>query len=154
MKSLMNYMDEELVLFFNPDTRNQAIKTLVDLVISVKKIPHGEAFYQAILEREKLVSTGIGMGVAIPHAKMAHFNDFFIAVGILQKGVEWQSLDHNQVRIIFLIGGPDDKQTEYLQILSKLTLLIKNPTIRKKMLTLNSKAAIIELFSNGLRGVA
>jgi len=71
-----------------------------------------------MLEREKIVSTGIGMGVAIPHAKLTSVEDFFIAIGILSKGVQWNALDGGPVRLIFMIGGPDDKQTAYLQILS------------------------------------
>lgn len=139
-------MNKDLVLFLNSGSRNEAIQTLVDAIHAVHKLPDPERFYQAILDREKLVSTGIGMGVSLPHAKMADYDSFFIAIGILNKGVDWNAIDHSPVRLIFMIGGPDDKQTEYLQILSRLTLLIKKEEIRKKMLTLNSQEAIIGLF--------
>lgn len=98
------------------------------------------------MEREEIVSTGIGMGVAIPHAKLHDYDDFFICIGILSKGVDWHAMDGALVRLIFMIGGPDDKQTEYLQILSRLTVALKDEERRKKMLTLNSPDAIIELF--------
>lgn len=146
MKNLSNYMNKDLVLFLNSGSRNEAIQSLVDAIHSVHGLSDPSGFYQAILDREKLVSTGIGMGVSLPHAKMADYNSFFIAIGILNKGVDWNAIDHSPVRLIFMIGGPDDKQTEYLQILSRLTLLIKKEEIRKKMLTLNSQEAIIELF--------
>ena len=72
------------------------------------------------------------MGVAVPHAKMDNFTDFFIAVGIQkQKGLDWNALDKAPVRLIFMIGGPEDKQSEYLQILSLLTSAIKDVELRK-----------------------
>lgn len=149
MKNLTDYMNKDLVLFLNSGTRNEAIQSLVEAIAPVHHLSNPERFYQAILDREKLVSTGIGMGVSLPHAKMADYDTFFIAIGILNKGVDWNAIDHTPVRLIFMIGGPDDKQTEYLQILSRLTLIIKKEEIRKKMLTLNSQEAIIELFKGG-----
>lgn len=146
MKNLSDYMNKDFVLFLNSGSRNEAIQTLVDAIHASGRLPDPGRFYQAILDREKLVSTGIGMGVSLPHAKMADYDSFFIAIGILNKGVDWNAIDHTPVRLIFMIGGPDDKQTEYLQILSRLTLLIKKEEIRKKMLTLNSQEAIIGLF--------
>lgn len=146
MKSISDYMDEKLVLFLNVSNRDEAIKSIVDQIAFVKKMEHPELFYRAICEREKLVSTGIGMGIAIPHAKLANLDQFFIGIGILSKGVDWNALDQTPVRVIFMIGGPDDKQTEYLQLLSNLTLMVKNEDLRKKILTLNSKAAIVQLF--------
>lgn len=146
MINISNYLDARLITFINVDTRDEALDTLVNMVSQAGVIEDKEAFYDAIIDREKIVSTGIGMGVAIPHAKLPSFDHFFIAIGILQKGIDWSALDHAPVRIIFLIGGPDDKQTEYLQILSSLTVMLKDEQRRKKMLTLNSKEAILALF--------
>jgi len=146
MIKISKYLDANLVTFLNVATRDAALLAMVDTIEASGKLRNKETFYQAISEREKIVSTGIGMGVAIPHAKLSDYDDFFIAIGILQKGVDWNALDHTPVRLIFMIGGPDDKQTEYLQILSSLTLAIKDEERRKKMLTLNSPHAIIDLF--------
>jgi len=143
---IAKYLDPELVLFLGVDKRDAALEFMIEHLYSAGKIVDKQAFYEAIRDREKIVSTGIGMGVAIPHAKLSSYDDFFIVIGILQKGVEWNALDSAPVRLIFMIGGPDDKQTEYLQILSNLTQAIKDEERRKKMLTLNSPKAIIELF--------
>jgi PTS system nitrogen regulatory IIA component len=146
MVKISKYLDEKLILFVDLKTREEVIRALVAALFSAGKITNEEAFYQAILEREKIVSTGIGMGVAIPHAKLADYDDFFMAMAILPRGVDWQAVDGVSVRLIFMIGGPDDKQTEYLQILSNLTSSIKDEERRKKILTSNSPAATIELF--------
>lgn len=146
MIKISKYLDPQLVEFLDVDSRDKAIKQMVKAIYKAGKLQEEDSFYEAIIEREKIVSTGIGMGAAIPHAKLASYNDFFIAIGILRKGLDWKALDGAPVRVIFLIGGPDDKQTEYLQILSSLTQAIKNEQIRKKMLTLNSPQDIIDLF--------
>lgn len=147
MIKISRYLDPQLILFLDSSSRDDVLKTLVDKLDTANKLKDKAVFYQAIIDREKIVSTGIGMGVAIPHAKLVDYDDFFIAVAILQKGVNWHGLDNGLVRLVFMIGGPDDKQTEYLQILSKLTGALKDEERRKKMLTTNSPDVIIKLFS-------
>ncbi len=146
MTKLTNYLKPELVYFLDTQTRDDAIKLISEELARQGKIQDQKEYYNAILEREKIVSTGIGMGVAIPHAKLTTVEDFFIAIGVLSQGVQWNALDGGPVRLIFMIGGPDDKQTAYLQILSSLTMAIKDEERRKKILTLNSPEAIIQLF--------
>lgn len=143
---ITDYMNPKLVTFLNVTTRDEALEQLVDRILETGLLKDKETFYRAIIEREKIVSTGIGMGVAIPHAKLAGYDHFFIAIAVLQKPVDWNALDGAPVRLIFMIGGPDDKQTEYLQILSLLTRAIKDEERRKKILNLNNSHAIIELF--------
>lgn len=143
---ISHYMDPQLVVFLNTTTRDETLQQLVHHIYQIGKLSNELAFYQAIIDREKIVSTGIGMGIAIPHAKLSSYDQFFIAIGILQRPVDWYALDGAPVRLIFMIGGPDDKQTEYLQILSGLTQAIKDEERRKKLLTLQEPSTMIELF--------
>ena len=145
MIDISKYLDPRLITFMEVSSSEDAIKTLVETIDATGKLQDPLAFYDAIMEREKIVSTGIGMGTAIPHAKITTSEDFFIAIGILAEGIEWNSLDGIPVRIIFMIGGPDNKQTQYLQVLSSLTHIIKNESLRKKMLTLKSTEEIIKV---------
>ncbi|MEI8126016.1 MAG: PTS sugar transporter subunit IIA [Parachlamydiaceae bacterium] len=146
MIKISNYLDPQLIVFIDAESRDEAIKALIDVAYTSGKLRDKNAFYEAIIGREKIVSTGIGMGTAIPHAKLSAYDDFFIVIGVLNKGLEWNALDGAPVRVIFLIGGPDDKQTEYLQILSGLTQAIKEEKIRKKLLTLKSPEDMIKIF--------
>lgn len=147
MIKISKYLNPEQVAFLEVDHQDEVLKALIELASKTGKIHNQAAFFNSILEREKIVSTGIGMGVAIPHAKLPDYEDFFICIGILRKAVDWNALDGSPVRLVFMIGGPDDKQTEYLQILSNLTLAIKDEARRKNMLTSNSPQAIIQLFN-------
>jgi len=143
---ISKYLDSRLVLFLDVDERDAALHKLVDSLDQIGKLKDKRAFFDAILDREQIISTGIGMGVAVPHAKLPGYETFFIAIGIHRKGISWDYLDGVPVRLIFMIGGPDDKQTEYLQLLSRLTLAIKDEEKRKKMLQLSSPEDIIALF--------
>jgi nitrogen PTS system EIIA component len=147
--AISNYLDERLVLFLNADSREEALSQMIGVLEKAEKLKNAQVFHDAILEREKIVSTGIGLGVAIPHAKLQGYEDFFIAIGIQQakKGIEWQALDGAPVHLIFMIGGPENRQTEYLKILSHLTMAIKNEERRKKLLKTYDAKDVITLFS-------
>lgn len=145
--AISDYLEESLVTFIQADNQQAACRCLVDLLDEEGELKDKEAFYRAILEREKIVSTGIGLGVAIPHAKLSGYEDFFIAIGIQkQPGIEWDALDGLPVRIIFMIGGPDNKQTEYLNILSMITSAIKDEERRKLLLKANTSQEVIAVF--------
>lgn len=144
--TISHYLEPNLVIFTEERERDAVLETLVDALEKEGKLLDKSAFMQAILEREKIVSTGVGMGVAIPHAKLQGYSDFFIAVGINARPIEWNALDGQPVRLIFMIGGPDNKQTEYLKILSRLTMAIKEEERRKKLLKATKAEEVIALF--------
>lgn len=147
MLKIGDYLDENSVIFFQASSQKEALEKLVKKAFDQNKVTDFELFLKKVEDREKIVSTGVGLSVAIPHAKLQGYDDFFIIVGILSKGIDWHAIDGHPVRIIFLIGGPDDKQNEYLQILSTLTSLIKEEDFRKKLLTTNSPKDIVNFLS-------
>lgn len=145
--AISDYLDKRLVVFLKSEKRDDVLLELVTVLDKASKLKNAELFYNAILEREKIVSTGIGLAVAIPHAKLEGYDEFFIAIGIKRNnGVEWNALDAAPVRLVFMIGGPENKQTEYLKILSHLTMAIKNEERRKKLMKACTPEEVIELF--------
>ncbi len=145
---IFQLLDSQLISFLDVETRDEAIDALIDLLDQSGKLPDKNKFRRAIFDREQLVSTGIGMGIAVPHAKLKEFSNFSIAIGIQQhKGLEWNALDTAPVRIIFMIAGPDNKQSEYLQILSQLTSAIKDVNLRKALLKADSPQEVLSLFA-------
>ena len=144
---IFQLLDVRLISFLDVETRDEAIDLLIDQLDQAGKLADKQRFRRAIFDRERLVSTGIGLGVAVPHAKLKDFSTFFIAIGIQQKkGIDWNALDAVPVRIIFMIGGPENKQSEYLQILSQLTSVIKNAELRKALLRADSAQEVLHLF--------
>ena len=145
---LSDYMDEELITFFDAPNRDSALQEIVKAISKKDKSFDGGEFYSAIMQRESIVSTGIGMGVAIPHAKLDAFEDFFIAIGIQknQKGIEWDALDGMPVHMVFMIGGPANRQAEYLKILSHLSQTIKDEARRNKLLKCQTSNQVMQIF--------
>ena len=133
MLSITNYLSENKIVFLKKNTRDEVISELVDRLDEEGDLLDKEAFHQAILEREKIVSTGIGM-------------DFFMALGIHRQGIDWQSLDGSPVHLVFIIGGSNTQQTHYLQLLSRLTSAIKEESLRKDLVKEHSKQNILNLF--------
>ena len=80
---------------------------------------------------------------------MAGIHDFFITVGINKRGVDWDSLDNKPTYLIFLIAGPENQQEKYLRILARLTMVIKNPENRKKLIKCNTKYEVFEIMVKG-----
>lgn len=86
-----------------------------------------QSFITPLLREKRSFLQGLERGVAIPHAKLDVLNDFHFCIGIqLESGLEWNSLDGNPVRIVFLILGPSSDQRTYLQLLSEITAMVKN----------------------------
>ncbi len=146
--TLPDLIQSGVTRFIETTDRDEALSQLVDALDEEGKLHDRNSFYQAIISREKIVSTGVGMGVAIPHAKLKEYHDFFIAVGVCktEPGIEWDALDGAPVKLIFMIGGPADQQTAYLQILSVLTAAIKDSTIQSHLFTAESPQEIAKLF--------
>lgn len=146
MKDWSHYLDRRAILFLRSTQRDEALGELVEALHQTGKLKDPALFLKAVIAREKIVSTGIGMGVAIPHAKLPDYDRFFIAIGIQKHGIPWDALDGVPVRVIFLVGGPDDKQTEYLQLLSRITVAIKDRERRKQLLQTDQVEDVWSLF--------
>lgn len=150
MSQLIDYLDDECVLFLSSNSKEEVLRKLVESVAVQKKVTEKDRFYQAIIDRENLVSTGVGMGIAIPHAKLNVCQDFFIAVAVLKKGLEWNAIDDSLVRLVFLIGGPETRQTEYLKILSLITAAMRDEHLRKRLMTAPTPQAFIAILRAAL----
>lgn len=148
MVKVRDYLQASSIARLNAATREEVVESLLDVIDQNQLVPNLEEFSQAISDREKIVTTGIGMGVAIPHAKLPSLDHFFIVIGITQQGVDWNALDGAPVRLVFMIGGPDDKQTEYLQILSGITQAIKNEDRRKQLLSAKDPKEVMALLED------
>ncbi len=147
--NILNYLTKENIIFLNVFSKEEAMEKMTAALNLGEKEFDKKSFLTAVISRENIVSTGVGMGVAVPHAKVKTLDDFFIAVGVQKsEPLNWDSIDKSKVSLIFLIGGPEGKQIEYLNILSKLTLVIKNEGLKKKLLKAISQEEILNLFNS------
>ena len=90
---------------------------------------------EVLLERERLGSTGIGDGVAIPHGKMKGLKTILCAFGRSKEGVEFDAVDGKPVHLFFLLIAPEDAASLHLKMLSRVSRLFRDPSFRKRLLT-------------------
>jgi mannitol/fructose-specific phosphotransferase system IIA component (Ntr-type) len=143
---ITDLLQPEHIWFIDLDDKTQVMTRLVEKAKELQLVSTQGSFLQAILDREQIMSTGLGLGVAVPHAKLSEVKEFFVLIGILNRPVPWDSLDKLPVSLVFLIGGPADRQTDYLKLLSKITLVIKNPQRREALLKAQTTKEVLTQF--------
>ncbi|MEJ2546152.1 MAG: PTS sugar transporter subunit IIA [Calditrichaceae bacterium] len=114
--------------------RDDAIKKLVMLLGQSKVIDDTDQAYKAVLDREKIMTTGVGNGIAIPHCKDSSCPNFAVAMGVHNKGLNFESIDKKDVRIIFLLVGPENNPGLHIKLLSRISRLMSNEDLRDELL--------------------
>ncbi len=115
-------------------TKTEVLKELLAVLVEHKVISDPEGVLSAILDREKIMTTGVGNGVAIPHCKTKYAVDFAIAMGVHPEGVDFQSLDNKPAQIIFMLIGPEDQPGTHIRLLSRISRIISREDVRQKIL--------------------
>jgi PTS system nitrogen regulatory IIA component len=140
-----DYVSLNRMIFCTGATKVDVIDELIRVSKEDGMVRDTLAFKEALIHREQIMSTGIGYGVAIPHVKLRGLEEFFVTVGIHKRGVDWDALDAQPAHLIFLIAGPDHVQEKYLRILARLTLVIKDPVRRNRLIGFNTRFEAYEL---------
>lgn len=115
-------------------TKRDVLKELCDVLEGNPSVTDSAAFLEAIYQREELASTGVGLGVAIPHVKIPEIKDYVISVGRKPEGLEFDSLDGEPVRLVILIGASDRQTRDFVRMLARVMRLLKNGANRVKLL--------------------
>ncbi len=143
---ITSILTEDLIQVNIPgETKDDVINAIIDLAMKSQKIKDIDKVRQAIFEREKIMSTGVGKGFAIPHGKTDAVSDIVAAFGVTQKPIDYQSLDHEPVRLLFLLIGKDSLVGAHIKLLSRISRLMNKEELRTRLLQAESSAAILEI---------
>lgn len=115
------------------NSKNDAINKLVDLMDASGNLNDKNEYKKAVLAREELSTTGIGDGIAIPHAKTKAVKNAGLAAMIVNDGVDYDSLDGNPAKIFFLIGAPDGENNVHLEVLARLSTMLMDEKFRNAL---------------------
>ena len=115
-------------------TKNEVLGELTDALLRVEKSLDRSEVIRVLQERERLGSTGIGEGVAIPHGKLKDLDRLLIAFGRSNKGVDFDSMDGKPAHIFFLLVAPEESVGVHLKTLARISKLLKNQTVRRRLL--------------------
>ena len=125
--------------------KNRALAELTDALIACEPSLSREAVIAVLQEREKLGSTGIGDGVAIPHGKLAGIPDLKLVFGRSLNGVDFESMDGQPAYLFFLLVAPEESVGVHLKTLARISKLLKDSIVRKKLMDAVDQQAIYQI---------
>lgn len=114
--------------------KRKIIEEMVDVLHKAGKITNRDEVLKAVLEREAVMSTGVGDGVAIPHGKANGAKDIVAALGVTKEPVDFESIDEKPVRLVWLLVGPPERTGPHLKALSRISRLMHKPDFRNRLI--------------------
>lgn len=121
-------------LELNASGRNEAISELIRLIHAKHCLQRMEEAISAVTEREQKMSTSLGNGIAVPHGKIESIEQLLVAVGVKQKGIDFQSADDQPAKIIILILSPKSQSGPHIRCLAEIGRLLQSEANRTKIL--------------------
>jgi fructose-specific phosphotransferase system IIA component len=127
--------------------KEDVINELINLFGKDPRVTDLEKVRSAVLEREKIMSTGVGKGFAIPHGKTSAVTEILAAFGKTVRPIDYQSLDSQPVHLVFLLVGKDNLVSTHIKLLSRISRMMNKDEFRKSLIDAHSTAEILELFN-------
>tara|TARA_B100000315_G_C14531033_1_gene566190 strand:- start:382 stop:840 length:459 start_codon:yes stop_codon:yes gene_type:complete len=139
-----DYLKEKFcIMDLKATDKDSAIKEIAQCLGNGGRLTDEGNFVNDVLEREKLGSTGIGHNVGIPHARTAAVKGFIIGFGRSNEGIDFNALDGEKVKLVFLMGADPAELNLYLRILAELSKLLMNTSFRQELISAKGAAEVI-----------
>ena len=145
---ILDFLKEEWIL---PDLQGVDKSSVLRELSAPLVKPCGLASHEDLLgilaERERLESTGIGGGIAIPHGRLKHLRDFVVAFGRSIKGVDFDSIDRKPTHLFFLVMAPENSAANNLKLLGRIVTLLKDASFRKRLMEATTQKELFQVLS-------
>ena len=135
---------EHIIADLNLDNKNDVLNEFSEFLKKKGAIENKEALFEALIQREKLGSTGIGENVAIPHAKLDNIDTIITLFARSKKGIEFESLDKEPVHFFCLVIAPANSTGRHLKVLARISKLLKSSSLRDAIL---NATAVDQIFT-------
>lgn len=139
--------DSFIDLQMDAQDKNSAIDKLSGMLSSSGKVVDHDHFFNAVLEREKLGSTAIGAGIAIPHARANTVKEISIAFARSGKGIDFNSVDGDPVHLIFLLAAPVESGSLYLKLLARISRLLRYQDLIDDLKKATTKEEVVRIIA-------
>lgn len=144
---ISDILTENLVVIgLEGESKEDIINSMIDVVSVSPKVLDKEKVREAILEREKIMSTGVGNGFAIPHGKTDAVSDIVASFAVTANPIDYHSLDEKPVRLVFLLVGKDSMVGPHIKLLSRISRLMNKEEFRKRLLEMRSSKEVLDMF--------
>ncbi|MFA7421533.1 MAG: PTS sugar transporter subunit IIA [Melioribacteraceae bacterium] len=137
---------EKIIPSMSCKTKEEAINELIDLFKNDDRVKDTESIRISVLEREKIMSTGVGKGFAIPHAKTNSVNEIIAAFGKIDNPIDFQALDDQPVNLVFLLVGKENLVGPHIKLLSRISRMMNIEEFRESLAKATTAQEIYELF--------
>jgi nitrogen PTS system EIIA component len=134
MTALSSMVTPERVVRLEGLDKERALSRLIDVLSAAPEVTDAAALREAIHERETVMSTGIGLGIAVPHAKIPSVTGLVLAIGVTRDGLNYGSIDDKPVHVVVMVAAAAGQQDAYLRTLARVVLVLKNPKVRQAMI--------------------
>lgn len=146
MLDIESLMTEDLVLFeLKCKGREECIRQMAEALLAAGRVTDLEQYIEAVMEREQLGVTGIGMQVAIPHGKSGAVKKASLVFARCGEGVDFRAVDGSLARLVFLIAVPDTADDLHLKMLSQLARSLMHDGFRESLLNADAKRKVLDL---------
>jgi fructose-specific phosphotransferase system IIA component len=147
MVSIISLLDERHVFAdLKVKNKEELLTTLIASFRGEVTNDELEAIKEAVFQRERIMSTGVGKGLAIPHGKAPEVQDNHAAFAILSTPVDYEEVDNQPVSMVFLLTGPGSANKIHIKMLSRISRLMNDDTFRTKLNQCGSPHEIIDVF--------
>ena len=130
-------------------TKEEVLNNLIDHLNVSPSVKNLEEVRAAIFERERIMSTGVGKGLALPHAKSSAVRESVAAFAVTREPVDFGSIDDQAVRLVFLLVGTEAAKSEHIKILSRVSRLMNRDPFRSSLLNAKDSDEIMAIFEAG-----
>jgi PTS system nitrogen regulatory IIA component len=145
---ILDYLREEwIVADIQGTDKPSVLLELSSLLVKPCQVASSEELLRILLEREKLESTGIGEGVAIPHGRLKKLKTFLVAFGRSLKGVDFDSIDGKPSHVFFLVMAPENSAVNNLKLLGRIVTLLKDASFKRRLMEAHSQKELFESIS-------
>lgn len=128
-----------------PTDKNEVLHQMALFMASLNGLPDPEGISRRIIERELDISTGIGYGIAIPHARIPGIDQLFLIAGRSIAGIEYNAIDEMPVHLLFMMVSPKNTSAEHTQVLSKLSRIMSYEDVRSKLLDVKTAEQFLDI---------
>lgn len=143
---MVKYTNEKLIKFIKgKNTKEEILEKIVNLINeNTDLVEDKNIFFKNILEREEIGSTGIGMGIAMPHTRCDGVKDLVVSIALLENPVDFGAIDGELIKVVVLVGGPKEKGQEYLKLMSSIAKIFREKENRDNIKTSRTEEELIK----------
>jgi PTS system nitrogen regulatory IIA component len=138
---------KSIVADLNAENKVEVLEELCKVLVAQDPSLDRDQMVGILLDRERLGSTGVGEGVAIPHGKMENLDRLVACFGRSSKGVEFEAVDKKPVHLFFLLFAPENSAGIHLKALAKISRLLKRPSLREELLSVSNSERIFGILT-------